>query len=127
MVIALLYHFSIVLFLQPPCCVLTRCGSAYNNVMAEYVLGYILTKERFIIQVSAEQQKSSWDRCGITFLPQNNDSEENSLSNIPVHVGKVKVLRTSVFLLNLQCFLPFESQIKLYGLANQKLCFTKCF
>ncbi|KAL4228304.1 hypothetical protein ACF0H5_013735 [Mactra antiquata] len=45
---------------KPPF-VVTRMGGAFNRIMAEYVLGYILTKERFIIQLSQLQDKGTWD------------------------------------------------------------------
>jgi phosphoglycerate dehydrogenase-like enzyme len=37
-------------------------GGAYSRVMGEYVLGYILTKERFIIEVAKDQESQSWNK-----------------------------------------------------------------
>ncbi|KAL3852442.1 hypothetical protein ACJMK2_016079 [Sinanodonta woodiana] len=39
---------------------LTRTGGAFGCLMAEYVLGYIITRERHILEVFQEQQKRNW-------------------------------------------------------------------
>ncbi|XP_060574689.1 glyoxylate/hydroxypyruvate reductase A-like [Ruditapes philippinarum] len=46
---------------KPPGFTITRMGGAYSRVMGEYVLGYILTKERFIIEVAKDQETQSWN------------------------------------------------------------------
>ncbi|XP_052778787.1 glyoxylate/hydroxypyruvate reductase A-like [Mya arenaria] len=47
---------------KPPNFPITRMGEAFNIVMAEYVLGYILAKERFIIELAREQETATWNK-----------------------------------------------------------------
>ncbi|KAK3602936.1 hypothetical protein CHS0354_039355 [Potamilus streckersoni] len=39
---------------------LTRTGGAFSRLMSEYVLGYIIARERHILEVFQEQQKRNW-------------------------------------------------------------------
>lgn len=47
---------------KPPSFTLTRMGGAYDKIMSEYVLGYVLAKERSIIELAKEQEKRTWKR-----------------------------------------------------------------
>lgn len=49
-------------FFKPPSCVITRMGGAFDKIMAEYVLGYVLAKERYIIELAKEQENKTWHR-----------------------------------------------------------------
>ena len=48
---------------QPPEGVtITRMGDGFGRLMAEYVLGYILSRELSILELSQQQQQKLWDK-----------------------------------------------------------------
>ncbi|XP_053390278.1 glyoxylate/hydroxypyruvate reductase A-like, partial [Mercenaria mercenaria] len=47
---------------KPPSFTITRMGGAFSRFMAEYVLGYVLTKERSIIEVAKDQETRMWNK-----------------------------------------------------------------
>lgn len=47
---------------NPPGCILTRMGGAFNKIMGEYVLGYIIAKERYMLQMAKDQELTNWNK-----------------------------------------------------------------
>ncbi|XP_069141970.1 glyoxylate/hydroxypyruvate reductase B-like [Argopecten irradians] len=47
--------------LKPPDVIVTRTGSGFGNLMAEYVLGYIIATERKFLQMAVDQKAKEWN------------------------------------------------------------------
>ncbi|XP_033745111.1 glyoxylate/hydroxypyruvate reductase A-like isoform X2 [Pecten maximus] len=47
--------------LKPPDVIVTRTGSGFGNLMAEYVLGYIISMERKFPQMANDQKAKEWN------------------------------------------------------------------
>ncbi|XP_022296291.2 glyoxylate/hydroxypyruvate reductase A-like isoform X1 [Crassostrea virginica] len=45
---------------------ITRMGDGFGRLMAEYVLGYILSRELSILELSQQQQQKLWDKSCVT-------------------------------------------------------------